>query len=322
MAGAIIGKVSENGGGAVSGAVVRLYLRSTGALLASTTTNSVGYYWFTALDHTDTANFFVVAFDPAGGTQYNAEILDLLTPVESTNRSLTNAGGFDNSAFGTAEVSSFVDPYWSNVVLLISGNGANGSTTFTDLSDSAHTITSSGAAISTSQSNYGGSSINIGTSGYLQVANHADFDFGSGDFTVELWSRRLFGDAASMVGKGATPTTSPFYLATLTNRPTLARIWNGSSTVDAQSGAISFNTLEWTHFAMSRNGTTLRAFVNGTERASATVSGAVGTNTTELRIGKVGSASGMDGHFGWVRITKGVGRYTATFTPQDHYPLA
>jgi hypothetical protein len=63
------------------------------------------------------------------------------------------------------------DPYFSNVSLLLHGDGANGSTTIVDSSPSPKTVTAVGnAQISTAQSKFGGSSLAFDGSGdYLTV---------------------------------------------------------------------------------------------------------------------------------------------------------
>jgi hypothetical protein len=78
--GTLSGVVSDNGT-PVSHALVRCYYRPGGQLIASTWTASDGSFSFPGLDATDTTAFFVIAFDPDGGTQYNAIIFDRLTPV-------------------------------------------------------------------------------------------------------------------------------------------------------------------------------------------------------------------------------------------------
>ncbi|NDD68140.1 MAG: hypothetical protein EBZ29_01750, partial [Synechococcaceae bacterium WB9_4xC_028] len=52
------------------------------------------------------------------------------------------------------------DPNYSNVSLLLNGNGTNGSTAFADSSSYSHTVTPVGnAQISTAQSKFGGASM-------------------------------------------------------------------------------------------------------------------------------------------------------------------
>lgn len=83
------------------GSTVRLYDRATGALLNSQTTNQWGAFLFDTLDETLSVGYFVVAFDPDGGTQYNALVYDRLTAVTSLTRPVTS-NGFEGSLFGTS----------------------------------------------------------------------------------------------------------------------------------------------------------------------------------------------------------------------------
>ncbi len=69
----------------------------------------------------------------------------------------------------TGDASSLEDPYFSSVVLLMHMDGANGSTTFTDVI--GHTVTPNGkVSITTTTSKFGGSSASFdGTSAYLSI---------------------------------------------------------------------------------------------------------------------------------------------------------
>ena len=80
------------------------------------------------------------------------------------------------------------DPNFANVSLLLHGDGANNSTTFTDSSSNNFTLSRVGdVKISTTQSKFGGSSIFFdGAGDYLTLANNSVFTFPS-SFTVEAW---------------------------------------------------------------------------------------------------------------------------------------
>lgn len=79
-AGRLSGHVYD-GGVVVPYALVRAYYRPTGVLLGALRADAAGYFSFAGLDPSDAEKFYVVAFDPEGGTQYNALVLDRLTPV-------------------------------------------------------------------------------------------------------------------------------------------------------------------------------------------------------------------------------------------------
>ena len=82
-----------------------------------------------------------------------------------------------------------VDPHWSNVVALLHLDGANGSATFTD--QKGHTFTAGGSAtLSTAQQKFGSASLVLnGSTQYITSATSADWEMGSGDFTIEMWVR-------------------------------------------------------------------------------------------------------------------------------------
>ena len=89
--------------------------------------------------------------------------------------------------------------------------------------------------------------------------------------------------------------------------------WNGATTY--QSGiTLAANT--WYHVAVTWDGTTLRFFVNGvigTTHTGVTIT----PSTNQVIVGGTGpGASGLfTGYIDDLRITKGVARYTANFTP-------
>ena len=98
--GKIAGVVLE-GATPQAGSVVRLYDRTTGALINSQTTNQWGAFLFDTLDSTLPNNYFLVALDPDGGAQYNAQVYDRLTAVTSLTRPVVS-NGFEDSLFGTS----------------------------------------------------------------------------------------------------------------------------------------------------------------------------------------------------------------------------
>lgn len=78
--GVISGIVTEDGD-PVPHCLVRLYDRATGLLMESTFSDGLGLFSFTGYDQTIPNAFFAVAFDPAGGVNYNALIFDRITPI-------------------------------------------------------------------------------------------------------------------------------------------------------------------------------------------------------------------------------------------------
>ena len=75
----------------------------------------------------------------------------------------------------------------------------------------------------------------------------------------------------------------------------------------------------WYHLAITRSGTSVKFFVDGTQVGStATNSTNINSGSASIAIGgSTGAGDSVDhnGNFAAVRITKGVARYTASFTP-------
>jgi len=220
------------------------------------------------------------------------------------------------------------DPYETSVVLLLGGDGPNGSTAIIDSSPSAKTVIASGnAAISTAQSKYGGASIAFDGSGGYLGASSADFDCGTGPWTIEGFIRYA--------------GTANAYPAVVTNRNgtwssgaatiNIDHAWDvGKLGVSCYSHATGANTLTgattltldtWYHFAVVRDGTSLKLYLNGSQDGSATVSASLAFNWNAGSGFAVGGGNwdGASGYFaGYIdelRVTKGVARYTSNFTP-------
>ena len=99
-----------------------------------------------------------------------------------------------NSTSGTVQraiVSKKDASVGAQTVLLLHCDGTDASTTFTDSSSPAKTVTAVGdAQLDTAQFKFGtASGLFDGTGDELTVTDHADFDFGTGDFTIEFFVR-------------------------------------------------------------------------------------------------------------------------------------
>lgn len=196
------------------------------------------------------------------------------------------------------------DPYWPSVSALLHMDGSNGSTTFTDETGKVWTP-SGNAQISTASAKFGQSAVFDGSGDWVDGPSSADFTFGTGDFTLECWAN-------------FTNLSANRALLSLGSDWTLYGASNGNLYV--YNGAINIldggaqATGAWHHIAVSRQGNTIRLFRNGAQVASATNS--ANMTSTNMRIGSATTgASNMLGYIDEVRITKGVARYTAAFTP-------
>ena len=166
------------------------------------------------------------------------------------------------------------------------------------------------ATSSSTQKKYANTSIYFdGTSDELTTSGASIADFGTGDFTVEMWiyAENLSGYnsvlADSEYVSSSPPNSWCFYLHGTTVDP-----WkSGGSMLDG--GTLSTNT--WHHIAWTRASGTMRVFIDGQVVDTA-------TNTTSFVNGDiiVGSNKGNYHYQGYIedlRITKGYARYTANF---------
>lgn len=202
-------------------------------------------------------------------------------------------------------------------VLLLNCDGSDTSTTFTDTSagGTTHTVTAVGdAQVDTAQKEFGtGSMQGLAETGgdYLSVPNHADFDFGTGDFAIDFWARfdNLPGDLAQLYSYDRT-TGILIYLSAADK---LDVFIEGTRYITENA---SINADTWYHIALTRDGTDLRLFVGGSQLGpDATCSADIGGSGI-LTLGNDDAVNyGIDGWMDEIRISKGDSRWTANFTP-------
>lgn len=214
-----------------------------------------------------------------------------------------------------------VDPNFSSVVLLCHLDGSDGGTTFTDDGPNNETATNSGADTATGTKKYGTASLRLDSQFDYISFPLTNIAFGNGDFTIEGWmnyptiSASNFGQLMN-TGTSATNFILSCGSSGLGGTDDKLNYWTTSGVV------VSTSTVTggaWHHFAITRSGTTLRLFVDGTLEATGTDAQNHGGSAINLgyQYHRIDATSYLDD----VRITKGVCRYTATFTaPTEAYP--
>lgn len=246
---------------------------------------------------------------PETDTTYTLRLYGETDTLLRTETGLTGTSYTWTAEEADSGLGSGGDSQFGSVVALLHFDGTDGSTTFTDVK--GHVFTPAGnAQIDTAQSKFGGASgLFDGTGDYISTPSSADFAYGTGDLTWELWVRL------------ATTAGNQYILDHGSNGGTLQ--YNGGlqyynattgtgSPLYTTKPALTAGT--WHHIAVSRSAGTTRLFVDGVLKAS----GADSRNyaAQALRFGYYGGGGfGFSGHLDEVRITKGVARYTADFTP-------
>jgi len=155
----------------------------------------------------------------------------------------------------------------------------------------------------------GASAFFDGSGDYLSFADSADWDFGTGDFTVEGWVNPAsdlasdtqfigFGDGDNGGNFGFEATGKPYFY----HDGYYART-NTALTL-----------VSWSHIAFVRSSGTLSCYINGTSQASSSYTGNVGGSLAP-RVGAYSGGQYFKGYMQDVRILKGTAVYTSNFTP-------
>jgi len=209
------------------------------------------------------------------------------------------------------------DLYFPNVSLLLPFEGTNGATSTNDLSNKNHTVTFHGsAAISTAQKKIGTSSVLLGNgSNYLSMPSGDWCEFGTNDFTIELWLRRTGLPSDHMYifecRNGSDGAKILIYCPLGTNNPVL---WVSSSSRITSSIPLLVDT--WHHLALVRSGGTTTMYIDGA--SGGTWSDSTSYISSNLYLGcytSGGAGYAFPGNFDSLRVTKNVARYTSAFTP-------
>jgi hypothetical protein len=204
------------------------------------------------------------------------------------------------------------DLNYSNVSLLLNGNGTNGSTTFTDSSSNNHTITANGnAQISTAQSKFGGASMYFDGSGdYLVLPDDQNsFNFGTSDFTLECWiypTGTITGNLFSQRGSGMSWRYRIEFQG-------IDFFYGNGLDGSTPNSSVPLNT--WSHVALTRNGNTFTIWVNGQSSATNTITASMNYAIPRIGTSIIYPNEAFKGYIDDFRITKGVARYTSNFTP-------
>lgn len=215
------------------------------------------------------------------------------------------------------------DVYFSSVVALLHANGTNASTTFTDVKGKTWTAQGN-MQISTAQSKFGGASaLSDGSGDWISTPTHADFDPGTGAATYELWVRPTnFTAINGLFGKRSDNSVTSGVNAMISTAGKIS-VFIGAS--GNGSWQVNFTTSggptagAWNHIAVTITAAgVVNVFINGVkDSVSGTRSSTVGTNANNMVIGALAAdgAFPLLGYWDDARITKGVARYTETFSP-------
>lgn len=226
-----------------------------------------------------------------------------------------------------------LDPYFSNVVALLPFDAAGGSGTIADVT--GKTWTSTSAVHSTAEFVSGSSSMAFGGgTEYIVGPRSNDFNFSGVDATIEGFVRvsAFTSDPQTGVRRLLTLATS-LGIATYGevifavdsssgNRFKHAAFTAAGATIFDRNSTATYSTLTWYHWAVTKQFSdgnwVWRLFIAGNlDDSFSTTTDVPNTNYTPVfsRHPQNPTWGNFSGYCDEVRITKGVCRYTATFTP-------
>ena len=210
----------------------------------------------------------------------------------------------------------------SDTVIMLHMDGADGSTTFTDSSPSPKSMTAfSNAQIDTAQFKFGGASgLFDGTDDFVFTGDSDSYYF-TGDFTIDLQVR--FNSVAANCGfVGQNEDASNWW----------GLMWNtsnnlhfegefGGTTTFSMDFAWTPSTNTWYHVALTRSGSSWRAFIDGTQIGITITDSDAFTNINGgLEIARSRESGGtnvihMNGWIDELRVINGTAIWTGNFTP-------
>jgi hypothetical protein len=139
---------------------------------------------------------------------------------------------------------------------------------------------------------------------------------GSGDFTIEMWLYTNANKTQILFDTGTTSGSTTCIQCALNSSGYPYVVLNNSP---ALTSSIVVSTSTWTHVAWVRSSGTLVIYVNGVSGGS--VSNSTNISDTGLTIGTpndwrdTSASYHYNGYIDDLRVTRGVARYTANFTP-------
>ena len=158
------------------------------------------------------------------------------------------------------------------------------------------------------------------TSDYIEAPLDSAFNFGTGEFTIELWAYPTRTGSHTCIARWGGGNN--LYFLSLETTVGVVVYIAGSGTAVITGGTIAVN--QWQHIALTKQGSNLKAFLNGSQVGSTynIGSASLSANNTNLRIGRdFITNSPFQGYIDEIRITKGVCRYSSSFSvPTRPFP--
>ncbi len=212
-------------------------------------------------------------------------------------------------------------------VLMLHMGGTDESTSFLDSSASAHVVTAQdNSQIDTAEFKFeGASALFDAVNDRLDIPDSPDFDFGSGEFTIDFWAKfNALGSTSHMCSQWEGGNNKSFSIRKINSDvfDMEYRTIGGSNFTSTSSFTLS--DTDWHHYTIVRDGNTLRFFVDGIAEGTDDWTGVTLNNASRvLHVSSFSDGSqAMDGWIDELRISKGIARWTSNFSvPTEEYTV-
>jgi len=192
------------------------------------------------------------------------------------------------------------------------------------------TVTLAGsAAVSTTEKKFDTASFSVANAGTstangVVIMDHQDFDFGTGDFTIEMWAYRTANTYYGTLFYGTYGGEFSLIVSPTTGLVVLNYRSSGGAQANIATGVV-FPLTTWQHVVVQRRGTNFEFYLNGVLGNTTAITGGASStvnSTGDFYLGRTNASSALTwaGYIDEVRITKGVARIANPNLPTEAFP--
>ena len=254
------------------------------------------------------ANTVDVTISTANGLSLSGQALSLAAATDSVPGAMSAADHMILTYLNTLfPYSTGIDSY-TKLMLHLDND-------VTDSETTPKTVTNNAATFSNVTYKFGYSGVFNGTSAYLTIPNSADFNPGSGPFTIDFWAYANSWSTTPVMFHRSS-TGGYYYALQYTGGVMQFLASSNGSSWDICSG-LSFgnpSTGAWHHYAIVRSGTNFTTYLDGTAVSATASAAAINSASTTFIIGAAASSFFFNGYIDEFRYSLKA-RWNSNFTP-------
>jgi len=248
---------------------------------------------------------------------YTVDLASLLGSTFYAGFSAGTGGAYNRHDIETWVFDSFDGDLGEDCAVLYikSGDAADGGTAFTDSSASVHTVTPKGNVHHGDSALFGDTAICFdGDGDYLSLAQSNDWNFGTGEFTIDLWVNFAAVSRSYQGIFSTAPATNGFFMCVYNGK----FMWYHGAAGWLDTG-IKPVAGQWYHLAAVRAGNIFTLYVDGSGVISSDCTGAsFASSRNGFVIGSMSVSppkSYFNGRMDEITVSKGCARWTDDFVP-------